>query len=183
MFDKVNRKYENLHSFSNFSVFSELHLNCQFSCDSIVTKMFEKIVSGWRLFFAFIHFWQLNWASHYSKDNWFTIRFTLKKLKERKLSPHPCLIPRVIIRPQSFHCVRTVDHPHIILLNWGHESCSTFMGKKHINTSEWGVCSVPIRSHKLVIAAWSCLLLPHLAASDSGGAYELWADIIIHRKN
>ena len=26
MFDKVNRKYENLHSFSNFSVFSELHL-------------------------------------------------------------------------------------------------------------------------------------------------------------
>ena len=52
-----------------------------------------------------------------------------------------------------------------------------------INTSEWGVYSVPIRSHKLVIAAWSCLLLPHLAASDSGGAYELWADIIIHRKN
>ena len=150
MFDKVNRKYENLHSFSNFSVFSELYWNCQFSCDSIVTKMFEKIVSGWRLFFAFIHFWQLNWASHYSKDNWFTIRFTLKKLKERKLSPHPFLIPRVIIRPQSFHCVRTVDHPHIILL---------------------------------VIAAWLCLLLPHLAASDSGGAYELWADIIINRKN
>ena len=46
MFDKVNRKYENLHSFSNFSVFSELYWNCQFSCDSIVTKMFEKIDSG-----------------------------------------------------------------------------------------------------------------------------------------
>ena len=68
MFDKVNRKYENLHSFSNFSVFSEPHLNYQYSCVSIVTKMFLKIISDIHAFSAFIHFWQLQQHQKASKN-------------------------------------------------------------------------------------------------------------------